>query len=149
LWTKHGLIASSIENSYNSVLSDFKSSFPDSYFYYINSTSPLRKHIYNYFNKLPFNTDFIIDYSYTTLWQKEVYKQVINIPYGHTASYKDISLSLKKLNSYRAVGSALKNNKLFLIIPCHRVILNNGNIGGFSRGLPLKKYLLKLENVIF
>ncbi|MCH4815222.1 MAG: methylated-DNA--[protein]-cysteine S-methyltransferase [Saccharolobus sp.] len=73
-----------------------------------------------------------------------VFKEVMKIPWGKVMSYKQIADSLG--TSPRAVGMALSKNPILLIIPCHRVIAENG-IGGYSRGVKLKKALLELEGV--
>ena len=77
------------------------------------------------------------------------YKLVLNeirkIPYGKTKSYKDLAININHCKAYRAVGLANKKNPLPIIIPCHRVIKNNGDLGGYSGGKKLKKKLLELE----
>lgn len=66
------------------------------------------------------------------------------IPYGETRSYGWVAEELG-IKGARAVGQALKRNPLPVIVPCHRVVKNNGEIGGFSRGIMVKKKLLKIE----
>lgn len=67
------------------------------------------------------------------------------IPYGETCSYKDIAVKIGKPKACRAVGMANNRNPISIIIPCHRVIGANGKMVGYGGGLPIKKYLLKLE----
>ncbi len=77
--------------------------------------------------------------------QKKVWKELKNIKLGSTKSYGQIA---KKYNiSPRYVGKICGQNKLMLLIPCHRVIKSNGNLGGFSSsgGVNLKKKLLNFE----
>jgi len=78
-------------------------------------------------------------------FQLRVYKAVCAIPWGQTRSYKWVAERLNAPNSSRAVGQALKRNPFLLIIPCHRVVNNDGALGGFSRGRAFKKRLLELE----
>jgi O-6-methylguanine DNA methyltransferase len=87
-----------------------------------------------------------IDILSGTEWQKKVWNETKKIPYGETRTYKFIS---ERLNSkgFRSVGRALGKNPLLVVIPCHRVIKTNGELGGFSAGLDLKKYFLKLEGI--
>ncbi|MDB4349586.1 MGMT family protein [Omnitrophica bacterium] len=73
------------------------------------------------------------------------YREVSSIPWGQTKSYKWVARRLKSPQSQRAVGQALKRNPFPFIIPCHRVIRQDGNLGGFSCGRHLKKRLLELE----
>jgi O-6-methylguanine DNA methyltransferase len=84
-----------------------------------------------------------------THFQKKVWDVVSKIPFGKTLTYKDVAEKLGNKNLSRAVGLALKSNKVVIIIPCHRVIAKNG-IGGFSgkSHQNIKKKLLNLEGVI-
>ena len=64
----------------------------------------------------------------------------------HNAGFMAVDLIANKINSSpRAVGKACSNNKYLFIIPCHRVINSNGNIGGYVMGKNIKNYLLKME----
>lgn len=74
-----------------------------------------------------------------------VYKAVLKIPRGKTRSYSQIAAQIKHPRAVRAVGSALRKNPFTVVIPCHRVIKKDGSLGGYSRGVKLKKKLLELE----
>ena len=80
-----------------------------------------------------------------TPFQTRVWKALAKIPYGKTCSYRDIAIRIKNPKAVRAVGSANGKNPICVIIPCHRVIANNGTIGGYSGGLEKKRVLLGLE----
>lgn len=80
-----------------------------------------------------------------TPFQLAVWKELQNIPYGQTTSYKEIAQKINKPKAYRAVGMANNKNLLPIIIPCHRVIGSNGKLIGYAGGLKLKNYLLELE----
>tara|TARA_B100001250_G_scaffold361187_1_gene339124 strand:- start:509 stop:976 length:468 start_codon:yes stop_codon:yes gene_type:complete len=80
-----------------------------------------------------------------TNFQKEVYKEMINIKYGKVLTYKDLAEKAGHPRAYRAVGSTCGANKIPIVIPCHRVISSSG-LGGFGGGLRLKKFLLNLES---
>ncbi len=82
-----------------------------------------------------------------TQFQITVWNQLSKIQFGKTYSYKDIAIKIKKPKAFRAVGNAIGKNPICIIIPCHRVISSNGNLGGFSAGLDKKKYLLKIEKL--
>lgn len=71
--------------------------------------------------------------------------EVSKVPYGETASYSQIAQKLNNPKAARAVGSANARNPLPIIIPCHRIIANNGKLGGYGGGIKMKKYLLKFE----
>lgn len=78
-------------------------------------------------------------------FQKNVWQQLQQIPCGETRSYKDIALALNKPTAYRAVANANGANQLALIIPCHRVINENGELGGYGGGLSRKQWLIEHE----
>lgn len=83
-----------------------------------------------------------------TRFQKEVWHELQNIPYGETKSYKEIAKNIGNENAVRAVASAIGKNPLMIIIPCHRVIGSDGKMHGYAYGINLKKYLLDLESKI-
>jgi len=80
-----------------------------------------------------------------TPFQKKVWSALANIPYGQTRSYKEIARAIGHPKAFRAVGNANGQNSIPLIIPCHRVIENNGGLGGFGHGVKMKKQLLDFE----
>lgn len=106
----------------------------------------LEEDIKHYFKgrKISFN-HYKLDLSEVTYFQKKVLIATLNIPYGETRSYKWIANYIENPDAYRAVGQALHNNPLPIIIPCHRIIKENSQLGGFSSGLIWKKRLLNLE----
>ncbi len=89
-------------------------------------------------------TSFPLDFISGTPYQRKVWLETRNIPYGKTQTYKFLA---EKLNhrGYRSIGQALSRNPLLIVIPCHRVLSSDGRIGGFTGGLALKKFLLRLE----
>lgn len=82
-----------------------------------------------------------------TEFQKRVWREVKKIPFGKTCSYKEIARRVGNVRVVRAVGSANKSNPIPIIIPCHRVIASNGELGGFTPDIELKKRLLRLEGI--
>ena len=81
-----------------------------------------------------------------TIFQKKAWQHLQKIPYGKTSSYSDQAKSAGSANAVRAIGSANGRNPIAIIIPCHRVIRADGSLGGYAGGLPVKKFLLKLES---
>ena len=81
-----------------------------------------------------------------TEFQKKVWTSLVAIPYGETISYKTLAERVGSPKAVRAVGAANGANPIPIIIPCHRVIGNDGSLTGFGGGLPLKKKLLELES---
>ena len=84
-----------------------------------------------------------------TPFQRTVWKQLQEIPYGRTISYSQLAQTVGNPKACRAVGSANGKNPISIIIPCHRVIAANGSLGGYASGLEIKKQLLDLEKTLF
>lgn len=80
-----------------------------------------------------------------TEFQKRVWNELKNIPYGKTVTYKDIAEAVGCPKGYRAVGLANNRNPISIIYPCHRVIGSNGSLTGYGGGLDVKEKLLALE----
>ncbi len=78
-------------------------------------------------------------------FQQKVWETLCQIPYGETRSYKEQSALLQKPNAYRAVANANGANQLAIIVPCHRVIANDGTLGGYGGGLKVKEWLINHE----
>ena len=108
----------------------------------------LIKQFQNYFKGQLKSFRFPLDLRLGTPFQQKVWKSLLTIPYGKTRSYKWLAQSIKNPNSARAVGNANGQNPLSIIIPCHRVIRENGELGGYTGGIQIKRNLLELEKAI-
>ena len=80
-----------------------------------------------------------------TPFQLAVLDALLTIPYGETASYRDIAEQIGHPNAVRAVGAANGRNPLPIVIPCHRVVGSDGSLTGFGGGIETKAALLRLE----
>jgi methylated-DNA-[protein]-cysteine S-methyltransferase len=80
-----------------------------------------------------------------TAFQRQVWRQLLTIPYGQTVSYLDIARLMGDEKTIRAVGAANGQNKIVIIIPCHRVVGSNGKLVGYGGGLWRKEWLLNHE----
>ncbi len=90
--------------------------------------------------------EFRIKYIYSgTKFQERVWKELLNVGYGTTISYKELSKRVGNPKAVRAVANAVGKNKIGIIIPCHRIIGSNGTLTGYAGGLENKKYLLEIE----
>jgi methylated-DNA-[protein]-cysteine S-methyltransferase len=87
---------------------------------------------------IPFQTE-------GTVFQKSVWKELSRIPYGKTVSYKDVARRIRRSAAVRAVGNANGKNPICIVVPCHRVIANDGSLGGYSGRTGVKSRLLALE----
>nr|WP_315257120.1 methylated-DNA--[protein]-cysteine S-methyltransferase [uncultured Flavobacterium sp.] len=83
-----------------------------------------------------------------TEFQQKVWKALLEIPFGKTVSYMDLSKKLGDVKAIRAVASANGRNPLWIVVPCHRVIGTDGSLTGYAGGLWRKKWLLEHENPI-
>ncbi|GGF77472.1 methylated-DNA--[protein]-cysteine S-methyltransferase [Alteromonas lipolytica] len=83
-----------------------------------------------------------------TAFQHRVWNALREIPYGQTVSYAAIANAIGKPTAARAVGMANGKNPLTIVVPCHRVIGQNGTLTGYAGGLPRKQFLLQLEGAI-
>lgn len=81
-----------------------------------------------------------------TEFQQKVWKGLLQIPYGKTMSYLELSKQLGDVKAIRAVAAANGKNPLWIVVPCHRVIGTDGSLTGYAGGLWRKKWLLELEN---
>ena len=80
-----------------------------------------------------------------TEFQQKVWKGLLEIPFGKTCSYMDLSKKLGDVKAIRAVASANGKNPLWIVVPCHRVIGTDGSLTGYAGGLWRKKWLLEHE----
>lgn len=90
--------------------------------------------------------DFQLPLQYPgTPFQEKVWSMLLKIPYGETWSYRDIADRIGDVKATRAVGTANGMNRIAIVIPCHRVVNANGELGGYGGGLWRKRILLDLE----
>jgi len=108
----------------------------------------LEEEILRYFagEKVIFST--IIDFSGYTPFQKRVLELVRSIPFGEVRTYGQVALQAGSPGGARAVGGVMRANRTPLVIPCHRVLAAGGKLGGYSGGLDMKRFLLKLEGYL-
>jgi len=92
---------------------------------------------------------FTVKLSYPgTSFQEDVWSELLKIPYGQTRSYQEMATAVGTPRAVRAVGTANGKNRIAIVIPCHRVVNKNGNLGGYGGGLRRKEFLLKLEGAM-
>lgn len=78
-------------------------------------------------------------------FQKLVWEELISIPYGQTRTYAEQAAAIGKYKAYRAVANANGANQIAIVIPCHRIINSNGDIGGYGGGITRKQWLINHE----
>jgi methylated-DNA-[protein]-cysteine S-methyltransferase len=107
----------------------------------------LKKNLKVYFSGKKVNFRESLDLTGGTAFQKKVWKAMLKIPFGETRSYGWLARQVGGKNKARAVGAACGANPIPIIIPCHRVIREDGGLGGYGGGLSMKRKLLKIEGV--
>src|SRR5262249_32136012 len=94
-------------------------------------------------------TEFTVPLVYPgSPFQRQVWEQLLQIPYGETRSYEDVARAVGTPAGQRAVGMANGQNRIAIVIPCHRVVNKDGRLGGYGGGLWRKQFLLDLERRI-
>ena len=92
--------------------------------------------------------DLPLDLTHETPFQLKVYQRLLQIPYGHVATYGEVARDIGgEPNTARAVGQAVGANPTAIVVPCHRVVAADGKLVGFMGGLPRKAALLRLEGL--
>lgn len=79
------------------------------------------------------------------MFQTTVWQALTTVPYGKTASYKEIAQQIENEKAVRAVGMTNSKNVISIIVPCHRIIGKNGKLTGYAGGLWRKQWLLEHE----
>lgn len=79
-------------------------------------------------------------------FQKTVWNKLCHVPYGETRSYAELASVIGKKTAYRAVANANGANRFAIVVPCHRIINSNGDIGGYNGGVERKKWLIRHES---
>ncbi len=102
-----------------------------------------------YFSDSHYQFTVFVDLSRATLFTRRVLKEVMQLPPGMLITYGDIATRIGSPRAGQAVGAALGRNPVPIVIPCHRVIKRGGDLGGFSHGLSVKRFLLGFEGFKF
>ncbi len=91
--------------------------------------------------------DFSIEpaFLFSSPLQRKIWETTMGIPYGKVASYKELAESAGYPNAWRATGTAISQNPVMIIVPCHRIIKSDGSIGLYGGGEKVKEFLLELE----
>jgi len=109
-----------------------------------NHIKLLKKELAEYFEGTL--KEFTVDIVFPgTPFQTKVWNELLKIEYGKTISYKELAEKVGSPNAQRAAGTANGFNRIAIIIPCHRVVNKNGNLGGYGGGLWRKQKLLEIE----
>jgi methylated-DNA-[protein]-cysteine S-methyltransferase len=110
-----------------------------------DSLAQTRRELDEYFGGTRRSFEIPLDWRLSSGFRREVLRATAEIPYGATASYKDVATRAGSPGAVRAAGSALATNPLPIVVPCHRVLRTGGGLGGYAGGLAAKTTLLHLE----
>lgn len=110
-------------------------------------TLELQKELESYFCGRLIRFSVPVDWSGYTPFQRRILAVVAGIPYGTVRSYRWVAEACGNPRLARAVGGVMRSNRTPVVIPCHRVVGQDGSLGGYSGGLAVKRYLLGLEGV--
>ena len=111
-------------------------------------TDDVRRQLDGYFAGTRRDFGVPIDWRLLDGFRAEVLRATARIPFGATASYREIATAAGSANAYRAAGTALGRNPIPIVVPCHRVLHAGGGLGGYTGGLDRKRFLLRLEGVL-
>lgn len=113
-----------------------------------NGHTELHTEVFNqlsaYFTHQLTQFDLPLDMHGTT-FQLEVWDELLKIPFGKTRSYREQSIAMQKPDAIRAIASANGQNRIAIIVPCHRVLGSDGSLTGYAGGLHRKRWLLDHE----
>ena len=108
-------------------------------------TDRARAELARYFEGRRVDLDIPLDLTEGTEFERRVWAAARRVPHGVVASYADVAREVAAPRATRAVGNALGKNPVPIVVPCHRILHADLSIGGFSSGLPWKRFLLELE----
>lgn len=106
---------------------------------------PYSEQLSDYFNQKRTDFDMPLDIR-GTAFQQKVWHTLRTIPFGEVKTYSEIAYLIGKPSAVRAVASAIGQNPIMIIVPCHRVIRKDGSISGFRGGVHMKRLLQQLES---
>ena len=142
-YTGRGICAVTLSDTREDAINYLKNEYPRAIFVETEDENHYLEGILEYLNgsdvTLPLDTE-------GTEFQKKVWSAIRKIPYGSTVTYSELASSIGRPNSFRAVANACATNPVPLIVPCHRVIRKNGDLGGYGLGLDRKRKILEFED---
>jgi methylated-DNA-[protein]-cysteine S-methyltransferase len=107
-----------------------------------------RRELDEYFDRSRREFGVPLDWRLSGGFRREVLRATAEIPYGETASYRDVAARAGNAGAVRAAGTALATNPLPIVVPCHRVVRSGGALGGYGGGPEAKALLLGLEGAL-
>jgi AraC family transcriptional regulator of adaptative response/methylated-DNA-[protein]-cysteine methyltransferase len=143
-WTARGLCSVKIGDSLNGVVAALRGEFPNARLVRASEVSPFAAAMLEHVTGERQEIDLPLDIR-ATAFQLRVWRALKAIPYGETRSYSEVAESIGSPRAARAVARACATNPVALAIPCHRVVRNDGSLGGYGFGVERKEVLLATE----
>lgn len=140
--TARGICALSIGDSDEVLVNSLHTEFPNADITRSEAVRPRLESVQKYFEGREVNLPLDLR---GTDFQVRVWSALRSIPYGETRTYNEIAEMIGKPKAFRAVANACASNHIPLIVPCHRVVRSDGQMGGYALGVERKRYLLELE----
>jgi len=106
-----------------------------------------RRQFGEYFEGKRRHFELPVDIRWGTPFQRKVLEAANEIPFGHCECYTDVAERIGHPKAQRAVGNALGQNPVAIVIPCHRVVASGGRLGGYTGGLDIKRTLMNIEGI--
>lgn len=141
--TDFGICALSIADTEEALINSLKREYSKASIVRSEDVEPRMRKVLEYFDGQMLNLPVTVAGSE---FQRRVWTAILSIPYGETRSYNEVAEMIGSPKAYRAVANACASNPVPLIVPCHRVVRKNGEMGGYALGVERKKYLLKMES---
>jgi len=141
--TTIGICHIAFEDDEEKAFVKLQSQFPNANFY--KNTDDVQQSAVNFFNSDWNQTDQIKLHLKGTVFQLKVWQTLLTLPLGNLTSYGSIANKIDKPNASRAVGTAIGSNPIAFLIPCHRVIQQSGNQGGYMWGETRKSAIIAWE----
>ena len=143
-WTSRGLCSVRIGDSQAAVVASLNAEFPNASCKRASEFAPFAAAMLEHVSGERPEIDLPLDIR-ATAFQLRVWRALKQIPYGETRSYSEVAESIGAPRAARAVARACATNPVALAIPCHRVVRNDGSLGGYGFGVERKEVLLATE----
>lgn len=108
----------------------------------------VRQELDEYFGGRRTAFDLSLDLRGLPTFTVSVLGELAKVPFGHTATYRELAERVGNPNASRAVGTVMNRNRIPIVLPCHRIVGTGGSLVGYAGGLELKERLLRLEGAI-
>lgn len=109
--------------------------------------APVARELDEYFAGRRRKFDLPLDWRLVGPFARKVLRATAAIPFGRVSTYREVARKAGNPAASRAAGNALGSNPIPVVVPCHRVLLTSGGLGGYGGGLDVKRFLLDLEGV--